>query len=61
MGRGRGPQGVPLFRPEELMGMPPGQMLCFVEPAKNPFFTYAPGYWDTSFKRGLDPNPYYQE
>ena len=54
------PQGFPLFRPEKLMAMPPGQMLCFVDPVKNPFFTFAPGYWRMNFKRGLDDNPYYQ-
>ncbi len=27
MGRTRGPQGLPVFRPEELMGMPERQML----------------------------------
>jgi type IV secretion system protein VirD4 len=59
-GGGRGPQGVPLIRPEELMGMPAGQMLCFAAPVKNPFFTTVPGYWETSFAHGLDPNPYYQ-
>lgn len=53
------PQGFPLFRPEKLMGMPPGQMLCFVGPVKSPFFTTAPGYWMTEFAQGLDPNPYY--
>jgi hypothetical protein len=51
------PQGFPLFRPEKLMAMSPGQMLCFVDPVKNPFFTSASGYWSTSSGRGLDPNP----
>jgi type IV secretion system protein VirD4 len=59
-GGGRGPQGVPLIRPEELMGMPAGQMLCFVEPVKSPFFTTARGYWETSFAHGLDDNPYHR-
>jgi type IV secretion system protein VirD4 len=60
MGRARGPQSLPLFRPEELMSMPPGQMLCFVDPVKNPFIARAPGYWATGFNNGLDENPYYQ-
>lgn len=60
MGRGRGPQSAPLFRPEELRGMPPGQMLCFVDPVKNPFLARAPGYWESDFNVGLDPNPYHQ-
>jgi len=58
IGRSRGPQGAPLLRPEELRAMPSAQMLCFVEPVKAPFLASAPGYWTTSFKNGLDPNPY---
>jgi type IV secretion system protein VirD4 len=61
MGRTRGPQGVPLFRPEELMAMPAGQLLCLVsgvDSVKNPFFTNAQGYWETAFDQGLDKNPY---
>lgn len=58
IGRSRGPQGAPLFRPEELRAMPSAQMLCFIEPVKVPFMASAPGYWTTSFKEGLDPNPY---
>ena len=59
IGRGRGPQGAPLFRPEELRGMPPGQMLCFVDPVKNPYLAQAPGYWESDFKANLDANPYH--
>jgi type IV secretion system protein VirD4 len=59
-GGGRTPQGVPLIRPEELMRMPAGQMLCFAAPVKYPFMTEAPGYWRTRFGRGLDDNPYHQ-
>jgi type IV secretion system protein VirD4 len=58
-GRNWAPQGFPLFRPEELMGMGAGRMLCFVDPVPNPFFTEAPGYWDTPYGAGLDRNPYY--
>jgi type IV secretion system protein VirD4 len=58
MGRSRGPQGVPLFRPEALMGMPAGQLLCFADPVKNPFMTMARGYWTTDLREGLDSNPY---
>jgi type IV secretion system protein VirD4 len=58
-GGGRAPQGLPLMRPEELMGMPAGQMLCFAAPAKYPFMTKAPGYWETWFGHGLDDNPYH--
>ena len=60
MGRSHGPQGLPLLRPEDLMEMSPGTMLCFSDPVKNPFLSHAPGYWDTLFARGLDRNPYYQ-
>lgn len=60
MGRGRGPQGLPLFRPEELMAMTSGQMLCFVDPVKNPIMARASGYWETDFMQGLDSNPYHQ-
>jgi type IV secretion system protein VirD4 len=56
--RSRGPESVPLFRPEELRAMPYGQMLCFVEPVKRPFMVHAPGYWNTSFNEGVDQNPY---
>lgn len=59
-GLGRGPQSAPLFRPEELRAMQHGQMLCFIEPVKNPFMTRAPGYWEMTFNSGLDPNPYHQ-
>jgi type IV secretion system protein VirD4 len=58
MGRSRGPQGVPLFRPEILMEIPAGQLLCFVDPVKKPFMTQAKGYWETDFRLGLDDNPY---
>jgi type IV secretion system protein VirD4 len=58
-GGGRAPQGQPLIRPEELMAMPAGQMLCFAAPCKYPFFTSSPGYWERSLAEGLDPNPYY--
>jgi type IV secretion system protein VirD4 len=58
MGRSRGPQGVPLFRPEILMEMPAGQLLSFVDPVKKPFMTQAKGYWQTDFRFGLDDNPY---
>jgi type IV secretion system protein VirD4 len=58
MGRSRGPQGVPLFRPEALMGMSARQMLCFADPMKRPFMTRASAYEDTAFNAGLDPNPY---
>ena len=59
-GRNWAPQGFPLFRPEELMGMGAARMLCFVDPVPNPFFTEAPGYWDTPYSAGLDLNPYYR-
>jgi type IV secretion system protein VirD4 len=59
-GGGRAPQGVPLIRPEELMGMPAGLMLCFAEPVKHPFITKVPGYWNTWFAMGLDDNPYHR-
>jgi len=53
------PQFHPLFRPENLMSMPPGRMLCLVSGCA-PFFTQVPGYWEMPFGRGLDPNPYYR-
>lgn len=55
------PQGFPLFRPEDLMRLPPGVLLNFVEPVEFPFLTRAPGYWQTPWAAGLDPNPYYRE
>jgi len=58
MGRSRGPQGIPLFRPQDLMGMPSRQMLCVADPVKSPFLTQAPVYKDTPLLR---PNPYYEK
>jgi type IV secretion system protein VirD4 len=58
MGRSRGPQGIPLLRPEDLMKIPKGQMLCLAKDVDYPFLTSAPGYWKTVFDRGLDSNPY---
>ncbi len=59
-GRSWGPQGLPLFRPEDLMRMPRGQMLCRVEGVTYPFFTMAPPYWTIpAFNPPtLDENPY---
>jgi type IV secretion system protein VirD4 len=59
-GRQRGPQGVPLMRPEDLMAMPARQMLCFVKPVAQPFFTVAPPYGeDLYLNTGLNDNPYH--
>jgi type IV secretion system protein VirD4 len=49
-----------LSRPDEVLVMPRGQMLCLIEPVKRPFMTSAKGYWDTEFGRDLDKNPYHQ-
>lgn len=59
-GRSRGPQGLPLFRPEGLMGMPARQMLCLVKQVEFPFMTRAPAYTETPANRGLDSNPYHR-
>jgi type IV secretion system protein VirD4 len=48
------------FRPEELMRMPQGQMLCIASGVPLPFFTKVSGYWETPYGRDLDPNPYYK-
>jgi type IV secretion system protein VirD4 len=48
------------YRPEELMRMPPGQMLCLASGVPLPFFTKVPGYWETNYGNGLDPNPYFK-
>jgi type IV secretion system protein VirD4 len=53
------PRYEPLFRPEALMAMPPGRMLVLINGCP-PFFTQVPGYWESSFGRGLDPNPYFK-
>jgi type IV secretion system protein VirD4 len=55
----RASHSYPLFRPEELMGLPRNQMICWAEPVKYPFLTSVPGYWNTPYGRGLDPNPYF--
>jgi type IV secretion system protein VirD4 len=59
-GGGRAPQGLPLVRPEELMEMPAGQLLCLAEPDEHRFMLRAPGYWATWYGLGLDPNPYHR-
>jgi type IV secretion system protein VirD4 len=53
------PHEFPRFRPEDLMRMPKGQMLCLAAGVPLPFFTQIPGYWETDCARGLDPNPYF--
>jgi type IV secretion system protein VirD4 len=53
------PHEFPRFRPEDLMRMPKGQMLCLAAGVPLPFFTQVPGYWDTPQGRDLDPNPYF--
>jgi type IV secretion system protein VirD4 len=62
-GRNWAPQGLPLFRPEELMRLGASRMLCLAESERGelqqPFLTSAPGYWDTPYHAGLDPNPYF--
>ena len=56
------PHGFPLVRPEDLMRLPRGMMLCMVEPEPFPFFTYAPPYPDTPYGGpGLDDNPYFRK
>jgi type IV secretion system protein VirD4 len=54
------PQGLPMFRPEDLMRLPAGTMLNFIEPVSYPFLTRAPGYWALPWCQNLDPNPYYR-
>jgi type IV secretion system protein VirD4 len=53
------PHFQPLFRPQDLMSMPAGRMLVLITGCP-PFFTQVPGYWESKFGRGLDPNPYYR-
>ena len=53
---------IPLLRPEDLMRLPRGMMLCMVEPEPFPFFTYAPAYPNTPYGGpGLDENPYFRK
>ena len=54
------PHDFPRYRPEDLMRMPPGQMLCLMSGSPMPFFTSVPGYWATPYAEGLDPNPYFR-
>jgi type IV secretion system protein VirD4 len=54
------PHEFPRFRPEDLMRMPQGQMLCLAAGVPLPFFTQVPGYWKTPQGRDLDPNPYFK-
>lgn len=55
------PHEFPRFRPEDLMRMPRGQMLCIASDVPLPFFTQVPGYWETPYCRGLDSNPYFRQ
>jgi type IV secretion system protein VirD4 len=54
------PHEFPRFRPEDLMRMPKGLMLCLAAGVPLPFFTQVPGYWETPQGRDLDPNPYFK-
>lgn len=54
-------QTQPLIRPEDLMRMPRGRLLCSVEPEPMPFFTNAPVYVDTPFAPDIDDNPYFRK
>lgn len=53
------PHDFDLLRPEELMKMPPGQMVNLVS-GTNPFFTRALPYWELRHGQDLDVNPYYK-
>ncbi|AWV20003.1 TraG/TraD family (plasmid) [Roseomonas mucosa] len=54
-------QGVPLFRPEALMGMAEGVALCFSHLAQGPVICRLPAYWEMEALRPhLAPNPYYR-
>lgn len=53
------PHDFDFLKPEELMQMPPGQLLNLVS-GRNPFFTRATPYWEMPHGRGLDPNPYFK-
>lgn len=59
LGHGRSPQGVPLFRPEQLMEMPARQMLCSINSVHKAFMAKAVAYPETDFAVDLDPNPYH--
>jgi type IV secretion system protein VirD4 len=54
------PHDFPFVKPEELMKMPPSQLLNLVS-GFNPFFTRATPYWELPQARGLDPNPYFHQ
>jgi type IV secretion system protein VirD4 len=47
-------------KPEELMRMPPGQLINFVS-GLNPFLTRATPYWEMDRANELDPNPYFKK
>ncbi len=47
-----------LFRPDQLMTMPRGRMLCLVEHML-PFFVQVPNYWEEEWGRSLALNPYH--
>lgn len=51
---------VPYLRPEELLGLPTGEMIGYVAGIRSPVPFYAPMYFDSAIweKRAL-PNPYY--
>jgi type IV secretory pathway TraG/TraD family ATPase VirD4 len=66
IGVNAGNQWVPKSRPEELIGLEPGRMICFFENVANPLFTYPPFYFlperlaQVDPQHLLAPNPYYK-
>jgi type IV secretion system protein VirD4 len=59
VGWSKSPQFQKVFRPDELMAMPPGRLLVLIA-GLPPFFTQVENYWENKrLARHLDPNPYY--
>jgi type IV secretion system protein VirD4 len=52
------PAGFPLMHPDQIMNLPPRQVLSWVDRLPYPALLTAPGYFDMPIK-GLDPNPYF--
>ena len=53
--------GFPLMHPDQIMALPPREMLSWIEPAPYPVKLNATGYFDMPWIKGMAPNPYYVE
>ena len=60
-GKGESPSGFPLLHPEDIIAFKKRKLLSWIEPSSVAFTLDAPGYFDTEWADGTDPNPYFRE